>query len=186
LAATIEHQGLAVDAVDAELEAIAKQLVDLEGAVDQSRTPINSRGQGEWEQLVEGWAGIVDIEGEEESHPVVIATLGNLPESLEILREAINNAHRHGKATRVRVSATSESPDTVTLEVVDNGYGPRNGNPGLGSALLDAWSSGNWALTAHPEGGAQLRVTLSLDHHSVGTPFSVGTSGVSDGSRRDG
>lgn len=169
LAAAIEHRGLAVDAVDAELEAIADQLVALGGAVDGSLTPTNLSNQDEWQQLLEGWEGIVDIELAEESKPFVIATLRKLPESLEILREAITNAYRHGKATRVQVSGYSDSPKTFTFRVVDNGYGPRNGKPGLGSALLDAWSQGAWGLTMNPEGGAELRVTLPLEH-PVGAP----------------
>lgn len=67
---------------------------------------------------------------------------------VEIVREAIANAIRHGRATRVGVDITSENdvkaPMCVRIGVRDDGTWQGQFAPGMGSAMLDdlciAWS----------------------------------------------
>ena len=62
-----------------------------------------------------------------------------------VVEEGLMNAIRHGAATAVdvRVSLDDES---VVVRVVDDGVGPGGGTAGLGSALLDQATLGQWSL----------------------------------------
>ena len=71
-----------------------------------------------------------------------------------IVEEAISNAVRHGSSTILVVTVTC-TPSAVEITVQDNGTGPRGGEPGVGSLMLDL-ACESWSLTTnHP--GALLR-----------------------------
>jgi len=38
------------------------------------------------------------------------------------------------------------------LTVIDNGFGPRDGLPGLGSSLFNSIAGSNWSLSRGPDG----------------------------------
>jgi len=64
----------------------------------------------------------------------------------DVVEEAIANAVHHGAATEVLVSVSCDS-DELTVQVRDNGTGPSNGAPGLGSRLFSSYGS-RWSLQA--------------------------------------
>jgi hypothetical protein len=45
--------------------------------------------------------------------------------------------------------------------VADNGIGPGEGAPGLGSAVLTEATSGNWTIAPAPTGGAEVRARVT-------------------------
>jgi hypothetical protein len=50
----------------------------------------------------------------------------------------------------------------ISLMVVDNGIGPRPGDPGLGSSLFNSIAGSKWSFTRGPDGvGAQLNLQIS-------------------------
>jgi hypothetical protein len=50
----------------------------------------------------------------------------------------------------------------ISLTVIDNGIGPRDGSPGLGSSLFNSIAGSNWSLTRGPDGvGAQLNLQIT-------------------------
>ena len=64
-----------------------------------------------------------------------------------ILSEALANAYRHGGATFVDISVTREAAGIRVL-VIDDGRGPKgDGQPGLGSAVLESIAPGAWSLS---------------------------------------
>lgn len=65
-----------------------------------------------------------------------------------VVEEALSNAIRHGQASKIHVSVTSDAPTFVTIIVDDNGSGPRPGRAGGGSAFLERVSGGHWSLKA--------------------------------------
>jgi len=86
----------------------------------------------------------------------VVQRIGNL------VQECLANASIHGAATEVtvRVSADAASGE-VLVEVADNGIGPGEGAPGLGSAVLTEATSGNWTIAPAPTGGAEVRARVT-------------------------
>lgn len=83
-----------------------------------------------------------------------------LPDDVaRVLDECLNNAVVHGDATTVRVSIAACNGGWA-VEVMDDGLGPAGGAPGLGSALLDEITAGDWAIAASADGGAVVRATI--------------------------
>ena len=83
-----------------------------------------------------------------------------------IAQEAINNAHRHGKAKTIQLSL-DVTGDTVTLTVEDNGVGlpptlPENGGMGLSVMQYRArMINGQWKIRPRPKGGTIVTCSFS-------------------------
>lgn len=101
--------------------------------------------------LTDLWSGVVTITLDLEDHAVerVAAAESTNSAVVEILREAISNAIRHGNATEVTVQISlSAAQNDVILRVSNNGSPiALNSNPGIGTKLLDdfavTWSRQN-------------------------------------------
>jgi anti-sigma regulatory factor (Ser/Thr protein kinase) len=79
---------------------------------------------------------------------------------VQAVSEAVVNAARHGLATSVNADITV-SGSGLEVRVVDDGVGPRDGTPGLGSAYFSANSGGEWSLVAGSDGGSVFTVHLT-------------------------
>jgi len=102
---------------------------------------------------VELWSGLCEISVEID--PITTTISGRRARDVgRVVEEGLNNAIKHGVATRIDVHVRAE-PEGIVVEVSDNGKGPLGGEPGLGSALLDN-ACDQWSLTA-TETGACLR-----------------------------
>lgn len=112
--------------------------------------------------LREVWRGVVAvelIEHELTDHVLITHEFANSKDvsisqpTLQILDQLLNeltaNAHRHGLATKVEISLAIVENNLV-LRVIDNGIGPRQGLPGLGTALLNAATAGRWEIRLGP------------------------------------
>jgi two-component sensor histidine kinase len=63
-----------------------------------------------------------------------------------VVEEGISNAVRHGHAKNISIELTKAWSNSIDIEIRDDGIGPQNGEPSLGSALLTQVSAGNWSL----------------------------------------
>ncbi len=102
------------------------------------------------------WRGLVDIEVVVD--PLVAACAGATAYGVErIIEEGVTNAVRHGGATGIVIDV---QPDGARIAVIvtDNGTGPGDGEPGLGSIYLDEITDNAWSLTPAP-GGAGSSLT---------------------------
>ena len=80
---------------------------------------------------------------------------------IHVVEEAFSNALRHGLATDATIVLKSSATE-ISLAVIDNGIGPRAGDPGLGSSLFNSIAGSNWSLSRGPEGvGAQLNLRIT-------------------------
>lgn len=70
-----------------------------------------------------------------------------------VVEEAISNAYRHGKASKVKVTLDKSEH---LLIVEDDGLGPKEGPKGLGSYIFD--SIGPWSITALESGGTRFQL----------------------------
>jgi hypothetical protein len=61
------------------------------------------------------------------------------------LEEAFSNALRHGLAKEIEIKIYQDGLG-VTVAVLDDGIGPRNTPPGLGSRLYDSVATRGWSL----------------------------------------
>jgi len=76
-----------------------------------------------------------------------------------VLQECLANATIHGAATEATVRILVEDNDVI-VEVTDDGIGVGGGKPGLGSAVLNEATGGQWSIASVPSGGAQVRAVV--------------------------
>ena len=159
LAAAIEQRGATPEDIDLSLADILEGLerFTTDDTIERPASPAPKLVE-----LTEGWAGILTVDVDDASRQVLDTTFEAEPETAEVVREALTNAYRHGAARRVTIHAIREEKGGVTLLVMDDGYGPRNGPPGLGQALLDRVTGAHWSLKERPEGGAVLEAHLAV------------------------
>lgn len=106
------------------------------------------------------WRGFLDVEvwiAPELPAPAA----STVTDITRIAEEAVGNAHKHGNAhcVQIRVHAVDHG---IAVRVSDDGIGPRNGIPGMGSAWLDFVAPGAWSLGPGVDGrGSVLQVLLS-------------------------
>ena len=135
----------ALDALDSPLA-----LVGVTGSISEEL----QRKVGLWDGLCEFE---IQIESDVQTHfGTRVAVIGR------IVEEAISNAIRHGKATHIKIAVTFNQVKQLLVTVRDDGIGPQQHAPGIGSAFLDQVSAGNWSLEKTSP-GATLRVTLPKD-----------------------
>lgn len=81
--------------------------------------------------------------------------------ALLCIEEGLANALHHGHASEVAISVTTTKAMHV-VSLIDNGIGPRDGTPGLGSSLFNSIAGSNWSLSNGPEGiGAELNLQIT-------------------------
>ncbi len=154
----IEQHGDDPAAREAELATIDRllsELPELSTNVASDAASFDARMR----DLEHRWQGFVAVRVA--CAPEVLAVPTALHErAVQVVSEAVVNAARHGLATSVRADITV-SGSGLEVRVVDDGVGPRDGTPGLGSAYFAAASGGEWSLGAGEEGGSVLvlRVT---------------------------
>ena len=66
------------------------------------------------------------------------------------IEEALANALRHGLAKEIGISIYEDGIG-LTLTIQDDGIGPRNTPPGLGSRLFDTVATRGWSLKYRPD-----------------------------------
>jgi signal transduction histidine kinase len=80
---------------------------------------------------------------------------------IHVVEEAFSNALRHGHATEATIILIATGTG-ISLSVIDNGLGPRDGLPGLGSSLFNSIAGSNWSLVRGPDGiGTQLNLQIT-------------------------
>ena len=111
------------------------------------------------------WAGTIETKWQ--VAPNALEALRRNPATseclAEVLREAVSNASKHGKATSVEIAVNIED-SLLVLEAKDNGSSPNTGKTqGLGTELLDDVCS-SWSLDPAPNSGMILTARFALEH----------------------
>ena len=157
-AARIDRLGLDDVGIGAELARVA-QLLDgaMRSRADGQRLPLGER----LADLQARWSGLLDVEITLQ----LTAPIGAWTEDLVvgIVSEALTNARRHGMARQVhvRIGERPEAGAALRVQVDDDGFGPREGGAGIGSAHLDAVAPGAWSRVRRDSGGTRLEVVLA-------------------------
>jgi hypothetical protein len=108
-------------------------------------------------EFLDNWATVITI-----THNIPQESRGEAWERSveEIVMEAVNNAVRHGMATRVDITLTPGNHG-VTLEVVsDSGPMPSVPEAGFGTRSLDRLAPGKWSLANDTRNNLRLAVEL--------------------------
>jgi signal transduction histidine kinase len=84
------------------------------------------------------------------------------------VEEGLANAIRHGDAERILVAIAVADGGALVVVVEDDGDGPTDSSPGLGTAFLDEATHGNWTLT-RTDDGARLEARVPVPAASQAT-----------------
>jgi signal transduction histidine kinase len=127
-------------------ELVAEVERDIAAAIEKLNNPSNLEGEDISDllnQIVEIWSDAAQISIQiPESLEVAIGKQPLASEALiEISREFITNAIKHGKASNVSLTVSRLDDLRIAIKVVDDGQGPPPGaKPGFGSKLLSELS----------------------------------------------
>jgi two-component sensor histidine kinase len=77
-----------------------------------------------------------------------------------LIEEGITNAVRHGRCTSLLINIFTKNSGELVTEITDNGIGLENYKQGIGSALFEVGTKGNWSLTRDEK---KNRTTLRLE-----------------------
>jgi len=110
------------------------------------------------------WAGTIETKWQ--VAPQALEALRKNPATseclAEVLREAVSNASKHGKASRMEIAVIIED-STLVLQATDNGSSLKTGKTqGLGTELLDDVCS-SWSLGANEKTGMILIARFALE-----------------------
>lgn len=155
--------------------AITGDVEKVNEALHQARTvleqPIPISAVNEHETLAEvverkaaQWSGLAQITVTIESS-IAHMTGPVITNVATVVEEGIANAIAHGGATEITVEI-DQREDRLHMRIRDNGSGPSDGAPGLGSRILGQIDPG-WHIDAEPQ-GACLHVSLSTVSVSTG------------------
>ena len=127
-------------------ELVSEVERDIEAAIEKLNNPSNLEGEDISDllnQIVEIWSDAADISIEiPEDLETAITRQPLTSEALiEISREFITNAIKHGKASKVSLKVLRIDDLRIAIRVVDDGQGlPPGAKPGFGSKLLSELS----------------------------------------------
>jgi len=143
-------------AVDSAVGAAMRALEE----ATQEPLPLNISTTDALAEVVETWNGFVEVslELDEEAGNTV-----DRNDIIEVVNEAIANAHHHGQASEAVISI-HRADDGIHVIVRDNGSATEVGTAGLGTRMLRGAASA-YDLSVSPQ-GATLRVVLphTMEH----------------------
>ena len=95
------------------------------------------------------WGGIIDVTLS--THLPAEMPMEAVSDLVGLAEEGITNAVRHGLASSVKIAIEVDG-DNWMLRVSDDGVGPRQGVPGIGTMALNAVAGKSWSLIGNPDG----------------------------------
>lgn len=119
-------------------DAVAQALREATSALEQASHPTTVS----LDDVLRGWTSLMDVSLDATEAP---------PEALRrndvvaVVEEGLANAYRHGAATAVQITIQS-GPDSLRIEIADNGVGPRGEGQGLGTVVIGELSRGRASL----------------------------------------
>ena len=158
-ALAIEMAGNAQDS-NALLTEIEKAKQSIQTPFDQFTSNELATVSVELSRLMVMWEGILSTELVLASSDEEVSKI-DTRNIIHVVEEAFSNALRHGRATEATILLIPTNSG-ISLTVIDNGIGPRDGSPGLGSSLFNSIAGSNWSLTRGPDGvGTQLNLQIT-------------------------
>ena len=159
----LESEGTANEPQMAKVEV--ENLVSMlqEATTGAFRKSTSKNLKAELKAIQQQWQGMLDIAlqideriANEQYEPDFIYNIG------QMVNEAVNNANRHGLASKVEVVIRPAIDNAIEVTLKDDGLGPKVGVPGLGSSLYTSLAGNSWSLVEGENGGATLTLRMPV------------------------
>jgi signal transduction histidine kinase len=152
-----------IDGIEPEEKAIDDDLLSkvdliLQSAIEPFEVVITSRKELE-ESLLAQWSGVIEISFEFLPSELLLTNDMWMMVS-GVTEEGVANAVRHGFASSVKISIVLSDADLI-VSIRDDGTGPRQGSPGIGTEFFSAISN-DWVLK-DTGSGSKLRLVLKTE-----------------------
>lgn len=144
---------------------IEKNLIDLSKEIDDNFGIISAmktqNDLGKFlKELQVAWRGICEISYDLDPS-LQNKNSDNFEKIHEAVSEAISNAVHHGKANKIQINLYRIDGENAEIEIIDNGEGLKDSEPGLGNKIYENLSAGKWSLQSIGNGqGAKLNLTF--------------------------
>jgi hypothetical protein len=99
------------------------------------------------------WKGVIDVTITTQLPAAM--SMEALSDLVGLAEEGVTNAVRHGLASSVEIAIESDG-DNCLLRVSDDGVGPRQGVPGIGTMTLNTVAGNSWTLIGNPAGAGSV------------------------------
>ena len=145
-----------------DIDLLNRALIEVNDIFDDAslskpEEPLQPLGQ-QLDEIAKHWDGLCEVNlNLDESLKALATKTGS--DIAEIVEEAVTNAVRHGRATKVHIRV-EDLGSKVGIAVSDNGLFVTDGTPGVGTELIRLLTQGDFSLTQNSSGGATLIATL--------------------------
>jgi signal transduction histidine kinase len=174
---TLEKQGSPVAKAAAEIEGLIMKGVEQARSLARGLAPVENEDRGlqyALASLANTTRRLLSIDCDLVCDlPVSVFDSVRANHLYRIAQEAINNAHRHGKATQVVLRLETDEGNFVRLAVEDNGVGlpvPTPVNGGMGLSIMQYRArimGGECKITPRPGGGTIVACSFQQEPHSL-------------------
>ena len=116
------------------------------------------------ERLVSDWHGLIEINFRGNLDKLYLLPSSQNRECWNVIIEMINNAYRHGQATKIEIDFDFKQKGFLHLTAIDDGINPIPTYPrrGIGSTLIEIASEGNWSAANQTNGGVVVNVRIKF------------------------
>ena len=146
------------DSPEKLLQEIERLEMEVGASTEPKQSPVSASLSEEFSALTDRWRGLVNVKVS--SDLALDLTPQDVSACVLVAEEAITNAVRHGLASSIDI-AIVPALHNWAITITDNGVGPRNGRPSLGTLTLNQIAGESWSLVANGSGvGSILTVQI--------------------------
>jgi len=166
----IANKSKLIDLQDESLTNLRKQLTESFSYQNYSILTKNFLlNQPSLYRLASQWDGLMEIRFTGDIDQISEMPPAQSRETWNVIIELINNAYRHGSASKIDFDFDFRTKGFLKLCAVNDGRAIKpNGKAGLGSSTINVASDGNWSIANVKNGGVMVNVQIEFyTHESV-------------------
>ena len=114
-------------------------------------------------RLAKEWEGLIEVTYSGDTERIGLLPQPQRREVWNVVVEMINNAFRHGDASKIAIDFDFREKNFLELVAIDNGSGLTNyPTRGTGSKIFSVASDNNWEIVSLPEGGTKVALRIEF------------------------
>jgi len=114
-------------------------------------------------RIVKDWSELMEIKFTGDLDRIALVPEIQKRETWNVIIELINNAYRHGEASKINFKLDLLDQRFLLLTAINNGlHVPDNSTKGTGSSIIAIASDGNWTIQNEKPSGVRVEVKIEL------------------------